>query len=52
LVSKTPLQILEGHGLSVEKFQFHQILHWWHHCFQFNIQQSHASSTGGVWKIS
>jgi len=52
LVSKTPLQISEGHGVSVQKFQFHKILHWWHHCFQLNIQCSHASSTWGVWKIS
>jgi hypothetical protein len=27
LVSKTPLQISKGHGLGVENFQFHQILH-------------------------
>jgi hypothetical protein len=27
LVSKTPLQISKGHGLGVEKFQFHQILY-------------------------
>jgi hypothetical protein len=52
LVSKTPLQISVGHELGVEIFQFHQILHWWNHCFQLNIQRSHASFTRGVWKTS